>query len=151
MAAELLFESRLTNHILRQDGPMEEAPCLSLQLELTDGPILYVSGGAVVHPSAWTLKIRRCGPADPAPHVSGMLHYVPIGAKPRCVIEVRQSGERFAALLDMFKGGHASEITVTVDDLADKPDYSKFWNTALYPRIPLQSICFEFPLPQNEA
>jgi len=151
MGAELLFESRSTNHVLRQAGTVEEAPYLALRLELTDGPIIYVADGAVVHPSAWSLTIHRCGLAESPPHVSGTLRYVGSGGKPRCVIEVHQSPERYAALLDMFKGSDASEITVMVDGLADKADYSKSWNTALRPSIAIQSISFEFPLPQSEA
>ena len=81
----------------------------------------------------------------------GSVHYALAKGRPRCVIEVGQAPQRFAALLDMFKGGHASEITVTIDDLADKPDYSKDWNTALHATVPIRAICFEFPLPQSEA
>ena len=151
MGAELLFESRSANHVLRQAGTVEEAPYLALRLELSDGPIIYVSDGAAVHPSAWRLVIRRSGPAEPSPPVLGTLRYATAGAKPHCVIDVHQSAERYAALLDMFKGGSDAEITVTVDALADKADYSKFWNTALHPSIAVASICFEFPLPQNDA
>lgn len=155
MGAELLFESRSANHVLRQAGSVEEAPYLALRLDLLDGPIIYVSDGSVVHPSAWRLVIRR-GPLAESPllvsgSVSGTLRYAATGAKPRCIIDVDQSPERYAALLDMFRGGGDSEITVTVDALADRADYSKFWNTALHPSIAVQAICFEFPLPQNEA
>lgn len=151
MGAELLFESRSITHILRQAGTVEEAPYLSLRLELSDGPIIYVSDGSVVHPSAWSLVIRRCALAESPPHVSGTLRYVDSGGKPRCVIDVHQSPERYAALLEMFAGGNASEIAVLVEDLSDKADYSKAWNTALRPSIGIQSISFEFPLPLHEA
>jgi hypothetical protein len=63
---------------------------------------------------------------------------------PRCAgatIEAVQSAERFAALLDMFKGGHASEITVIVDGLADRADDSKDWNTAAYASLPVRALC----------
>jgi len=152
MDTELLFESRQIHHVLRQQGAAEDAPCIALQLALTDGPTMYASDGAVINKSAWTMTIRRHSPAgDAAPPPLGAMRYEGIKGKPRCVIDVLQAPERFAALLDMFKGGHASEITVTVDGLADKADYSKDWNTALHATMPIRAIRFEFPLPQSEA
>jgi len=96
--------------------------------------------------------IRMHRPAGfAAPPSLGSVHYALAKGRPRCVIEVLQTPERFAALLDKFKGGHPSEITVAIDDLADKPDYSKDWNTALHATVPIRAICCEFPLPQSEA
>lgn len=40
MSTELLFESRLTYHVLHQDTGGESAPFLSLQLALTDAPMI---------------------------------------------------------------------------------------------------------------
>jgi hypothetical protein len=155
MGAELLFESRQSYHVLRQEGSVEVAPFISMQLALTSGPILYASDAAVVNKSAWSMIIRRRSPGDEVDSSSlGSMQYLAAPGtpgKPRCVIEVNQSPERFAALLDMFKGGHASEITVKVEHLADKNDYSRGWNTALHASIPITSISFEFPVPQNEA
>ena len=152
MSAELLFESRQCYHVLRQELAAEDAPLISLQLALTDAPMIYASDGAIVNKSAWTMMIRSGPPvAHAVPPALGSIHYAGAKGKPRCVIDVQQSPARFAALLEMFKGGHASEITVLVDDLADKADYSKDWNTALHATLPVRSIRFEFPLPQNEA
>lgn len=152
MGAKLLFESRLIHHVMRQEGRMESAPVISMRLEMTDGPVIYASGGAVLKASAWGMQITRCcDDVVPATHIAGTIRYVATEPRPLCVIELEQSPDRFAALLDMFKGGHASEITVLVDDLADKADYSKEWNTSLQSSIAITSICFEFPLPQSEA
>jgi hypothetical protein len=152
MSAELLFESRLSYHVLRQNGAAEDAPFISLRLALTDGPIIYASNGAVVNASAWSMVIRRGSPAGLPPEQGfGTMRYGAANGKPACVIDIEQSPERFAALLDMFKGGHASEITVNVDDMVDKADYSKNWHTAAHPSIAIAAICFEFPLPQSEA
>ena len=152
MGTELLFESRLTYHVLRQDEKGETAPFLSLRLALTDGPMIYASDAAVINKSTWSMVVRKRVQADQAiAPVIGSIQYLPAQGKPLCVIEVFQSPDRFAALLDMFKGGHASEITVIVGDLTDKADYSKDWNTALHASIAVKSVCFEFPLPQSEA
>jgi len=152
METDLLFESRQSFHVLRQQDDVEDAPSITLQLALTDGPTMYASDAAIINKCAWAMTIRRHDPAAcAAPMVLGSLHYAGAKGKPRCMIEVHQSPERFAALLAMFKGGHPSEITVTIDGLADKADYSKNWNTALQATMPLRAICFEFPLPQSEA
>ena len=152
MGAELVFESRLTQHVLRQERAGECAPFLSLRLALTDGPMIYASDAAIINKSVWSMTVRASSPADALrPATAGTLQYVAGKGKPTCMIEVFQSPERFAALLDMFKGGYASEITVVVADLADRSDYSKDWNTALHATIPVESVCFEFPLPQSEA
>lgn len=152
MGAELLFESRTTRHVLRQHGGTEEAPVIALELALTDAPTIYASGGAIINRAAWSMIIRETRPdAGGAPVAPAAMHYAATGDGPRCVIDVPQSPERFAALLTMFRGGHASEITVIVAHLLDKADYSKDWNTALHASLPIASLCFEFPLPQNEA
>ncbi|NHZ82260.1 hypothetical protein F2P44_23705 [Massilia sp. CCM 8695] len=152
MAAELVFESRLSYHVLRQEGAVEIEPAISLQLELTGGPQIYASDTVIINNAAWSMTIRRRSPAmPPAPHPPDAMSYTRATDKWRCVIDVHQSPERFASLLDMFKGGHASEITVVVDHLADMGDYSKKWDTAAHPSMPVKSICFEFPLPQSEA
>lgn len=86
--------------------------------------------------------------ASPLP---GFITYALEAQHARCAIEVHQSPERYAALLDMFRGGHVSEITVLVDGLADKADYSKRWDTVALPSLPIISLCFEFPLPQGDG
>ena len=88
---------------------------------------------------------------QPSGHTAGHIAYARADGKPRCIIEVQQSPERYDALLDMFKDGYVSEITVLIDGLADQPDYSKKWDTAAGDRLTVKAICFEFPLPQSEA
>ncbi len=152
MTIELVFESRLSFHLLRQEGSVESEPEISLHLELTSGPKVYASDGAAVNQAGWRMRIHRHGRASAAlGHTAGHIAYTRAEGKPRCVIEVQQSPERYDALLDMFKDGYVSEITVLIDGLADQPDYSKKWDTATGDRLTIKAICFEFPLPQSEA
>lgn len=147
---ELVFESRLSYQVLRQDAGVESEPIISLQLELSDAPKIYVADDDSIDGAAWTMQIhrRRKGAASPAP---GEISFAGALPQARCAIDVWQSAERYAALLDMFKGGHVSEITVSVDGLVERADYSKAWDTASGARLSIRSICFEFPLPQSEA
>ncbi|MDQ2822386.1 MAG: hypothetical protein M3Y65_18745 [Pseudomonadota bacterium] len=152
MGAMLSFESRQSCHVLRQDGAVENAPYISLLLTLIDGPTMYSSDAAIINKSAWNMKIqKRCAGDFSSPHAIGSIQYLTNKDRPRCLIDIQQSAERFNELLEMFKGGHVSEIKIMVDQLADKPDYSKNWNTAVHDSIPVTSLSFEFPLPQSEA
>ncbi|MDM5177248.1 hypothetical protein PO883_08570 [Massilia sp. DJPM01] len=152
MSAELVFESRLSYHVMRQEGAVELDPVITLQLELTGGPKIYASDSFMINHAAWSMTIQRHKPGILLPtEPPGWVNYTAGAGKSQCVIDIHQSSERFASLLDMFKGGHASEITVVVEGLADSADYSKKWDTAALERMPVQSIRFEFPLPQSEA
>lgn len=152
MSAELMFESRLSYHVLRQQGIVELDPVITLQLELTGGPRMYASDAFMINHAAWSMTIRRYTPARLLPtKPPGWVKYTASGGKALCLIDIHQSPERFTSLLDMFKGGHASEITVFIDGLAKTADYSKKWNTAARASLPVSAICFEFPLPQSEA
>lgn len=152
MSAELVFESRLSYHVLRQEGTVELDPVITLQLELTGAPKIYASDSFMINHAAWSMTIRRHrAPTLPPSEPPGWINYTATGGKSLCMIDIRQSPERFSALLDMFKGGHASEITLIVDQLADTADYSKKWDTAARASMPVSTICFEFPLPQSEA
>lgn len=152
MPVELVFETKLIYQVLRQDGAVELEPAISLQLDLTQSPEIYASDHARINNAAWGMTIRRCDPgAATSARQAGRMHYMAGGGKLRCMIEVQQSAERYAILLDMFKGGRPSEITLVVDDLTDLADYSKEWNTSAGNSLPIASICFEFPLPQSEA
>lgn len=152
MGTTLVFESRLTFHVLRQDEAGESAPFLSLRLALTDAPMIYASQAAVVNRAVWHMVIRRRVAADASlPAILGTVTYAAAEGRPNCVIDIVQSPQRFAALLDMLRGGHASEITVVVGDLRENGDYSREWNTARDTTLPVTSIAFEFPLPQTEA
>ena len=152
MTAELVFESRSSVQVLRQDGAVESEPVISLQLELTAGPKIYADGAAIVNKAAWSMQIHRHSRVRlDATHQPGWMGYASEGNQAHCAIEVHQSPERYAALLDMFRGGHVSEITVVVDGLSDKSDYSRSWDTVAVPNLVIKSVRFEFPLPQSEA
>lgn len=152
MGAMLSFESRQSCHVLRQEGTVENPPYISLLLTLIDGPTMYSSDAVVINKSAWNMKIQKRIAGDfSSPQAIGSIQYSVAKDRPRCLIDIQQSPERFDELLEMFKGGHVSEITIMVDQLADKPDYSKNWNTDVNNSIPVTSLSFEFPLPQFEA
>ncbi|HEX8611070.1 MAG TPA: hypothetical protein VF800_07245 [Telluria sp.] len=152
MSAELVFESRLSYHVLRQEGSVELDPVITLQLGLTGAPTIYASDSFMINHAAWSMTIRRHNlEKSPPTEPPGWVNYTAATGKSLCVIDIHQSPERFTTLLDLFKGGHASEITIIVDELADTADYSKKWDTTVRARMPVRSICFEFPLPQSEA
>ena len=152
MTVELVFESRLVYQMLRQDGAVEMEPVITLQLEMTDGPQIYASDGSIINDAAWSMSIcRHVPPTQTVTHTPGWVNYAAVADKARCVIDIHQSPDRYGALLEMLKGGRASEITVIIDALVETADYSKKWDTAGRASIPIKSICFEFPLPQSEA
>jgi hypothetical protein len=150
MDTVLCFESRQNYHVLRQDDEVETAPFITLQLVLTDGPTIYASDFSVIGKAGWNMTIWKRGDEVASPPPLGAVHYGMSKGKPRCVIEVHQSAERFVALLALFKCGNPSEITVTVDGLTEKSDYSKDWNTAQGALIRVKTLSFEFPLPERE-
>ncbi|WP_332878408.1 hypothetical protein [Massilia sp. S19_KUP03_FR1] len=150
MDTVLYFESRQNYHVLRQDEEVETAPFITLQLVLTDGPTIYASDFSVISKAGWNMTIWKRGADEVAAAPLGSVQYAVSKGKPHCVIEVHQSAERFASLLALLKCGHPSEITVVVDGLTDKSDYSKDWNTAQGTIIRVKTLSFEFPLPERE-
>lgn len=152
MTTELVFESRSSVQILRQDGAIECEPVIALQLALMSGPNIYVSDGPMLNHARWTMQVaRRSGAADSGAPGAGAMLYAREDQQAHCAIEVSKSPQRYAALLDMFRGGHVSEITIKVRGLVEKADYSKAWDTAAGASLTIESIRFEFPLPQSEA
>ncbi|HEU4376513.1 MAG TPA: hypothetical protein VFS02_23670 [Telluria sp.] len=152
MPTKLVFESNLVHHVMQQEGTVEIEPLILLQLEFTDGPQVYTSGASAINDLPWSLRIRRQGQTGlQVHHPESTINYVAEEEALRCTIEVPLSPERYAAMLDMLKGGYVCEITVMVAGFVDKADYSKFWNTDAQASLPIKSICFEFPLAQNET
>jgi hypothetical protein len=152
MTTKLVFESNLVHHVMRQEGTVEVEPLIVLQLEFTDGPQIYTSAASAIIDLPWSLRIRRQGQTGlQVPHPESTMNYVAEEDAARCTIDVHQSPERYAAMLDMLKSGYVCEITVMVDGFVDKADYSKFWNTDVQASVPIKSICFEFPLAQSET
>lgn len=151
MAAKLLFESRSVTHIFSQDRAAVSEPLMQLSLELTDAPNIYASDSSLINVLSWNMTIQKHSPTSLQIEPLGWITYMPTDSEPQCMIEVHQTSERYFLLLEMFTGGYVSEITVGVDDVGGSNDYSRSWDTSTNPSIVIQSIRFEFPLPQSEA
>lgn len=152
MDTVLCFESDQSYLVLRQEEALKDAACITLQLALTDGPTIYASDFSVIGKTGWRMTIRRADAGTGAGDFAlGTVRYAAAPLHPRCVIDVVQSSERFAALLDLFKAGHPSEIRIVVEGLTDRADYSKTWNTAQSAVMRVTSLGFEFPLPERES
>ena len=145
--AALTFETREALLTLDQNGDEEAAPVISLKLSLSSRPTVYVSGGAVLQSARWTMIIR----ADDQARQVGTLNYAANDGKPECQVLINQSSRRFHDVLEMFKGGHASEITIEADGMKHQGDYSSHWDTDASPVLTVLRVSFEFPLPQSEA
>jgi hypothetical protein len=145
--AALIFETREAVLTLEQNGDQDDVSVISLQLTLTNRPTVYISGGELLKPSRWSMTIR----ADDTAVEAGWISYVDLDGKPECGLVINQSQSRFDNVLDMFKGGHVSEISVDVDGMTQKDDYSSQWDTDTSPTLTVTRASFEFPLPQSEA
>jgi hypothetical protein len=145
--AALIFETREAVLTLEQAGDQDDIPVISLQLSLSNRPAVYISGGKLLQPSSWSMTIR----ADDTAVEVGWLSYIAAEGKGECVLVINQSQARFDAVLDMFKGGHASEISIDVEGMSAKDDYSSLWDTDASPTLTVARASFEFPLPQSEA
>ena len=144
MGTRLSFETGPAQLSLRQCGTVDQAPAITVQLHAADDAQIYTADAHPINGARWTMTITSsAGPALYALTYGG-------GERALCTILVSQSPERFAILLDMFKGGHASEITIEVDGLIELSDYSRKWDTRAAPTLVIDSVCFEFPLPQSE-
>lgn len=145
--ATLIFETREAVLTLEQNGDQDDIPVVSLKLSLSNRPAVYIAGGKLLQPSSWTMTIR----ADDTAVEVGWMSYVENDGKGECTLDINQSSTRFDDVLDMFKGGHASEISIEVEGMRQKDDYSSQWDTAAQPILTVSRVSFEFPLPQSEA
>jgi hypothetical protein len=148
--AALTFETREALLTLEQSGNDDAAPVISLKLGLSSTPTVYIANGQLLQAARWTMHIGEAEPGGKA-RDAGSLTYTNNDGKGECLILVKQSRARFLDVLDMFKGGHASEITIVVDGMQQRDDYSSLWNTETTPRLDVLRVSFEFPLPQSEA
>ena len=151
MSATLVFECRSATHQISQEGEVERAPMMELKLELTEGPVIYLSDASRLNAQAWKMNIREhCGAARENSPIGEITYFTAVG-KPQCLIDVYQSSQRYFLMLEMFKGGYVSEITIGIDEVCSNSDYSKTWDTAANEKLAIRSINFEFPLPQSDA
>lgn len=146
--AVLTFETREVRLTLEQNGDADDAPVISFTLRLSSTPTVYVSNGETLQQANWTMVLRQRpqGASEP-----DSLTYTSGEYKSECLVQIHHSPARFRTLLEMLKGGHASEITIVTDGMQHQDDYSSRWDTARASRLNVLRIGFEFPLPQNEA
>ncbi len=145
MATKLSFETGPVQLALRQCGGVDQAPAITVQLHTVGDAQIYTSDAHPIIDARWTMTITSAAATALYSLTYGE------GERTQCAILVSQSPERFAILLDMFKGGNASEITIEVDGLIELSDYSRKWDTRAAPTLVVSSVCFEFPLPQGEG
>ena len=150
--AELTFETREVLLTLEQNGNEDDTPAISLTLILSTGPTVYLPNGKTLQDVSWNMLVRELqSGADDVNRQPGSLTYTSGEDKGECLVLINQSAERFDAMVGMFKGGRASEITIVTDGMEARDDYSSRWNTDLAPRLNVLRVAFEFPLPQSEA
>lgn len=145
--AVLTFETSEVLLTLGQNGAEDDAPVIWFRLRLSSTPTVYVSNGETLQMANWTMLLRQ---RPDGAREADSLTYTRGEDKAECQVLVHQSPARFQALLDMLKGGHASEITVVTAGMQQQDDYSSRWDTARSPRLDVLRIGFEFPLPQND-
>lgn len=145
--ALLIFETREALLTLEQNSGQDDVPLISLKLNLSNRPTIYVAGGKLLRPSCWSMTIR----ADDTAVKVGSLHFADNDGKGECMLVINQSTARFDDVLAMFKGGHASEISIDVDGTTPRDDYSSHWDTLTTPVLTVTRASFNFPLPQSEA
>lgn len=144
--AALIFETREAILTLEQNGDQDDIPVISLELDLANRLMVYISGGRLLQPSRWKMTIRASDIVE-----VGSISYLDNDGKDECVLVINQSQARFDDVLGMFKGGHASEISIDIDGMTSRDDYSSHWDTDARPTLTVARASFEFPLPQSEA
>lgn len=148
--AALTFETREVLLTLEQRGNEDCAPMMSITLTLSGMPTVYVAGRQNLAKAKWMMAVheRKCGAEDAQ---SGSVTYSGNDGQPECRVVIAHSPERFRYLVNMFKGGHTSEIAIELDGLQPRDDYSSDWNTDVRPQLNVLRVSFEFPLPQTDA
>lgn len=150
--AALTFETREVLFTLEQNGNEDDGPVISIKLRLSASPAVYMSNGQMLQQASWSMIVRELDPAtDDATRELGSLTCTDNEGKGECLVLINQTPDRFLNVVEMFKGGHASEITIVTDGMDQQDDYSSRWNTVDNPRVTVLRVSFEFPLPQSEA
>jgi len=148
--AVLTFETREVLLTLEQRGEENRAPIISIKLKLSSTPTVYVAKRQNLAKAQWMMIVREMQPGDAAGS-PGSVTYSENDGKPECRVIINHSPDRFHDLVEMFKGGHTSEIAIELGGLQRRDDYSSDWNTDSMPELCVLRVSFEFPLPQNEA
>ena len=149
--AALTFETREVLLTLAQQAHAEDTAVITIKLRLSSSPAVYVSGGKLLAQASWNMVVRALPPGAGAPGELGMMSYGGADGTSECLIVIDQAPARFHTIVEMFRGGHVSEITVVTDGMTLQDDYSSQWDTEAQPRLAVVQVSFEFPLPQSEA
>ncbi|WP_426102111.1 hypothetical protein [Massilia sp. TSP1-1-2] len=145
MPTRLSFETGPVQLSLRHSAVIEHAPAITVQMHATGDAQIYTADAQALHDARWVMTITSA--CTPQPFT---LSYAAAGERAQCSVAVNQSAQRFALLLEMFKGGAAFEILIDIEGLIALSDYSRKWDTHAVPVLAVSSVCFEFPLPQSE-
>lgn len=149
---ELLFETRGILLSLGESASASLSATITIELSMFPQKKIYLPSGRILEKARWKMIIIETFEAPPGGTASmGSITTEEDGDIDHCFVSINHGSARFAELREMFKGGHASEITVRVDGLIDSSDFSKKWDTGRMPALNVESISFDFPLPQSEA
>ena len=150
MLTRLSFESGNVNLALKQIGSAETRAVITLQVSFNSNVSIYMPDHALLNNARWTMAVLGPDLNQGEPDPLGSLTYRHSDGVPDCAIVIYQSAARFHTLLEMFKGGHVSEITIEADGIVEMTDYSRRWVSDPTLPLALHSVSFEFPLPQRE-
>ena len=149
---EFMFETRGILLSLGESASASLSATITIDLSMPPQRKVYLPSGRILEKARWKMIITET--FEPQPGGSDFMGAVTTeedGDTDHCFVSINYDSARFAELREMFKGGHASEITVRVDGLIDSSDFSKKWDTGQTPVLNVESISFDFPLPQSEA
>jgi len=149
---ELLFETRGILLSLGESASASLSATIAIELSMFPQGKVYLPSGRALEKAKWKMIITEISGTQPDDDSAmGSVTTEEDGGADHCLVAINHDSSRFAELLEMFKGGHASEITVTVSGLIDSSDFSKKWDTDSLPALKVENISFDFPLPQSEA
>lgn len=148
----LLFETRGILLSLGESAGAELSATISIELAMFPQKTIYLPSGRILDKARWKMNItEKTGTPAAGPGPMGSVSTEEDKDADHCLIAISHGSARFGQLRELFKGGYASEITVRVSGLTENKDFSYSWNTGLTPSLTVESITFDFPLPQSEA
>ncbi len=147
----LLFETRGILLSLGENAGAELSATMSIELAMFPQKTIYLPSGRILDKARWKMSITEVTGTPSAADPIGSVSTEQDKDIDHCLIAISQGSARFGQLRELFKGGYASEITVSVSGLTENKDFSYSWNTGQRPSLTVESIIFDFPLPQSDA